>query len=815
LSIHDKPWDLTNPTSPITLDKAYQNVAITYVPSDLVLSEYAKVKTPFNPSSNTATAASIEIISEDTYTPKLYNITINRLATTAEITSATLSQTSVGSGVVDTTVTLQKTGTDLKVPVTHKFVSGAGQFRIKAIPVESGSIINANDAGYVFLLNTTSPSYNPAITVLSEDRRTKKEYNLIDVNYLNNGTKLKSIEFTYSHPIDHPVTGTVNASSTSQIDLSEKLIKNIGALTLVRIGGNATYDVQSGVSSSLGASATMNPQNIANALNCVDCLSVKSESTINTTSYTINYTYKSNEVGITNNDKDISFRQGTTVFSIDNGRLVYDGENQIYTLQRVSASAGDIMFNNLVMFAGNTARYSATAIEFNNLNNTVLASLNTATPTTSSLVLTAEDGTTKTYTFKIEIVCANPTLEDLRITGISAELNNLNLMSLAQNNNRNGSTNANNTVLLFRYDKDLPTDLSSMQIRYKGKNFETTDYAYSNLVNYSTAVFQFDIKCGNKKLYIRHVDLRLKELKHGVVNDDALRIAPLNITTTSGVEDFRPSIFTWNPAKGDYTVNYTLKYDRTGSEKISLPAQFAVSQNASASDITTTLKVSSFGFERQYNMANKLDVADKGRLAYTTYDRTKGTAGHNVPNKHWFKYGAITELTSRIPGNVSLVRYRDGSLNNESLKNLWSFDGDVYKVNADGTITRLKSRPESGTTHPWLLQGYGYSFMVYDRKYVALITANTSVGNTFGNPTCKKNTPNGTWHLIYLDGWFPTDWKSTTSVVGDPYIFQDYDGSGYRCLSAGYNYLRIPFCSSCPDTYIQLSQGYQIDNDVK
>ncbi len=835
LSIQDKTWTLTNPTSPITLDGAYQNVLISYTPSpatDLIISEHAKVKTQFNPSSNTATSASIEIISEDTYTPKLYNITINRLGTVADLASATLSQTGV-SGVIDQMVTLQKYGTNLenlKPIVGDKFVSGAGQFRITATPEASGSIIGANVSGSVALLNnTTSPSYNPAITVLSQDRRTKKEYNLTDVNYLNNGTTLKEINFTYSvlGSANLNIKGTVNTSFPTQINLDKKLMKK-GTLTLAGIGGNAVYEnlPLAGVSSSSGAIATMSQQTITNEQTCRNCLSVTSESGINTTPYTINYTYTSNEVGITSNDTDISFIQGANVFSIDNGGLVYDGATRTYTLQRVSASAGKIVFQTLKTAAGNTAKYGTTAIDFNNLNNIVLASPNpatpTVTPTTDNLILTAEDGTTtKTYTFKIEIVCANPTLEDLSITGIP-DLSGLNLMSLAQNKNRDGSTNADSKVLLFRYDKDLPS-LSSMQIRYKGKNFETTDYAYSNLVNYGTAVFQFDIKCSNKKLYIRHVDLRLTDLKHGVVSDASLRTAPLNITTiNNGAEDFKPSIFTWNPAKGDYTVNYTLKYGRTGSATISLPNTFAVSQNASASDIPTTLTVSSLGFERQYTLTNKLDEADKGRLAYTTYDRTKaaGTAGHNVPNKHWFKYGAITELTSWIPGNVSLVRKRDGSL--ASLKNLWSFDGDVYKVNADGTITRLKSRPVSGTTHPWLLDDQGFFFIVYESKYVSPIMTYGS-WDTRGNAGCKKNTPNGTWYGILtgnnmdINKWFPTNWNSSSSPVGDPYIFQDYNGSGYHCLSAGSYYLRIPFCSTCPDTYVEIKpgQGYGFDNETR
>ncbi len=396
-------------------------------------------------------------------------------------------------------------------------------------------------------------------------------------------------------------------------------------------------------------------------------------------------------------------------------------------------------------------------------------------------------------------------IDGIASDGLTTNLNNFNLLSLPQNTGRDGSSVADSKVLLFRYDKDLPS-LSSLTIRYGGKKFETEVQQRVGLT--ATAgvlgLYQFEITCSNKRiLYIRHIDLRLTEIRHTMVNDNSnWKTADFFPFNYYGYQDWEPFIYTWNPAAGTHQLKY-----------------LAIVQNVADNDIYSTLTVSDLGFERQYNMANKLDVADKGRLAYTTYDRTKGTAGHNVPNKHWL-YGAITELTSRIPGNVSLVRYRDGSLNNESLKNLWSFDGDVYKVNADGTITRLKSRPQSGTTHPWLLSDKGFFFIVYERKYVSPIMIYGS-WDTKGNAGCKKNTPDGKWDWFYtgnnmdINYWFPTDWKSTTSVAGDPYIFQDYNGSGYHCLSAGRYYLRIPFCSTCPDTYVELNQGYDFDNETR
>ena len=99
-------------------------------------------------------------------------------------------------------------------------------------------------------------------------------------------------------------------------------------------------------------------------------------------------------------------------------------ENRLLTSRLIRTKSDscvrNIVFNTLQTFDGNTVKYNTATVDLNNVGNTVLASPNpatpTVTPTTYSLVLTAEDGTTtKTYTFKIEIVCANPTLEDLSV----------------------------------------------------------------------------------------------------------------------------------------------------------------------------------------------------------------------------------------------------------------------------------------------------------------------------------------------------------------------------------------------------------------
>jgi hypothetical protein len=415
-----KSWLLTPlaSSSRVEIEKAY--LGMTGVPaqftySDLKLSDGASIVnspnntdsfpiTPPSTPTTTSTFAMMTIKSEDGYNIKPYSLVVQSYLSTQAVlvaNSASITQTINGFNNLNTNTPFAPQNTaltigvpsggvaDLTIPstFTKKFVNGYGGLFSLAFAVDASA--NASLISPI-TLNTSLGTFPNVIAVRSEDNRSKTTYNLNNILYYNNGTTLKTITFSYSHPTPHDITGIINGNL---ITFNEKLVKNLGTLTLK----NNTLETGVGVASSLNATVTMAPHTVGNNGSCLNCVKVVSESAITQNTYSISYDYLSSDVALTS----LSFKQGAGVFNTTSG-LVSESTTQnggVYVLKGVVPNGVNITFDNIVVGTNNIKTYN----NANVLTGTVLTSPTSTEPTLYNLVIQSEDKQKSlTYTFRIE-----------------------------------------------------------------------------------------------------------------------------------------------------------------------------------------------------------------------------------------------------------------------------------------------------------------------------------------------------------------------------------------------------------------------------